>query len=122
MPHLPGERAFQEQVVDRLQPLVTQWATWWVLQSSASGAINHPAAVEVGQPVEEAHAQLRLALPGELAGIASDGAMQGCQTRRVRRVGAAPVPLPAQVIRLCGERREQQVLAYLRDVNYVVYV
>ena len=66
MPSLPGEGALQEEVAHCLGSLVTEWASWLVLETASSQVVGRPTPVLVGQPVEKLHSWRRPILPYEL--------------------------------------------------------
>lgn len=53
MPDLPRERASNDEVVDRLVRLVGEEESGVVLESSPNQSVASPAAIQVGQPMEE---------------------------------------------------------------------
>lgn len=77
VPDLPGKWALDEEVRHGFHCLVAEEASRVVLQTSALQAGCCPAAIFVGQPVEDLNAWWRPALPDEFSGAAGGGAVEG---------------------------------------------
>ena len=88
-----------------LRCLVAKRAARGVLQAAASKTVRRPASVEVGKPMEKPDSWWWPAFPCELPSVTGDGALEGSQVGRLRGVGAARAPCPAQAVRLGGECR-----------------
>jgi hypothetical protein len=72
MPDLPRKGALEDEVAHRLQLLVTERAPRVVLQTVTRKAISRPAAVQIGQPVQELYTWRCPALPNELPSSVRD--------------------------------------------------
>jgi hypothetical protein len=94
MPDVPGEAAFDDEVVHGLHHLIAQCTMWIVLQSAPCKAISRPTLVQTSKPVEELHSRRRPRFQHELPFSASHRALEGGEVRRFRGVVTILCPSP----------------------------